>query len=74
MELARHSDMRLTMKTYTDAAALPSMATVRRLPAFDAKFDDTRRDIQTLVAGGQFVSPPVIGNEVHQSRKNRWKH
>lgn len=27
MELARHSDMRLTMKTYTDAAALPLMAT-----------------------------------------------
>ena len=61
MELARHSDMRLTMKTYTDAAALPLMATVRRLPAFDAKFDDTQRDTQTLVAGGQFVSPPVTG-------------
>ena len=61
MELARHSDMRLTMKTYTDAAALPLMATVRRLPAFDAKFDDTQRDSQTLVAGGQFVSPSVIG-------------
>jgi len=28
MELARHSDMRLTMRTYTDAAALPLMATV----------------------------------------------
>ena len=28
MELARHSDVRLTMKTYTDAAALPLMATV----------------------------------------------
>ena len=61
MELARHSDMRLTMKTYTDAAALPLMATVRRLPAFDAKFDDTQRDTQTLVASGQFVSPSVTG-------------
>ena len=61
MELARHSDMRLTMKTYTDAAALPLMATVRRLPAFGAKFDDAQRDTQTLVAGGQFVSPSVIG-------------
>ena len=61
MELARHSDIRLTMKTYTDAAALPLMATVRRLPAFDAKFDDTQRDTQTLVAGSQFVSPSGIG-------------
>ena len=30
MELARHSDMRLTMKTYTDVAQLPLAATVRR--------------------------------------------
>jgi hypothetical protein len=57
MELARHSDMRLTMKTYTDAAQLPLAATVRKLPSFD----DTQIDTQTLVAGGQFVSPSVIG-------------
>jgi integrase len=56
MELARHSDMRLTMKTYTDAAALPLAATVRGLPAFD----DSHIDSQTLVAGGQSVSPSVI--------------
>ena len=57
MELARHSDMRLTMKTYTDAAALPLAATVRGLPSFDG----TQIDTQTLVAGSQFVSPSVIG-------------
>jgi hypothetical protein len=57
MELARHSDMRLTMKTYTDTAALPLAATVRNLPSFD----DTQIETQTLVAGGQFVSPSVIG-------------
>jgi integrase len=57
MELARHSDMRLTMKTYTDAAALPLAATVRGLPSFG----DSQIDSQTLVAGGQFVSPSVIG-------------
>jgi hypothetical protein len=57
MELARHSDMRLTMKTYTDAAQLPLAATVRKLPSFN----DTQIDTQTLVAGGQFVSPSVIG-------------
>jgi integrase len=57
MELARHSDMRLTMKTYTDAAQLPLAATVRKLPSFNY----TQIDTQTLVAGGQFVSPSVIG-------------
>jgi hypothetical protein len=57
MELARHSDMRLTMKTYTDTAALPLAATVRKLPSFD----DTQIDTQTLVAGGQFVLSAGIG-------------
>ena len=57
MELARHSDMRLTMKTYTDAAQLPLAATVRGLPAFD----DSHIDSQTLVADGPAVSPAVTG-------------
>jgi hypothetical protein len=57
MELARHSDMRLTMKTYTDAAQLPLAATVRGLPAFD----DSQIDSQTLVADRPAVSPSVIG-------------
>ena len=57
MELARHSDMRLTMKTYTDAAQLPLAATVRGLPAFD----DSHIDSQTLVADRPAVSPAVIG-------------
>jgi hypothetical protein len=47
----------MTMKTYTDAAALPLAATVRGLPSFD----DTQIDTQTLVAGSQLVSPSVIG-------------
>ena len=34
MELARHSDIRLTMKVYTDAARLPLAAAVASLPAF----------------------------------------
>ena len=57
MELARHSDMRLTMKTYTDAAQLPLAATVRGLPSFD----DSHIDSQTLVADRPTVSPSVIG-------------
>ena len=49
--------MRLTMKTYTDAAQLPLAATVRGLPSFC----DSHIDSQTLVAGGQLVSPAAIG-------------
>ncbi len=57
MELARHSDMRLTMKTYTDVGQLPLAATVRGLPSIG----DSQIDSQTLVAGSPVVSPSVIG-------------
>jgi integrase len=56
MELARHSDMRLTMKTYTDVAQLPLAATVRGLPSIG----DSQIDSQTLVAERPAVSPTVI--------------
>ena len=57
MELARHSDMRLTMKTYTDVAQLPLAATVRGLPSIG----DSQIDSQTLVADRPALSPAVIG-------------
>jgi integrase len=57
MELARHSDMRLTMKTYTDVAQLPLAATVRGLPSIG----DSQIDSQTLVADRPAMSPTVIG-------------
>jgi hypothetical protein len=57
MELARHSDMRLTMKTYTDVGQLPLAATVRGLPSIG----DSQIDSQTLVADRPAVSPSVIG-------------
>jgi integrase len=57
MELARHSDMRLTMKTYTDVAQLPLAATVRGLPSIG----DSQIDSQTLVADRRAVSSSVIG-------------
>ncbi len=37
MELMRHSDMKLTAKTYTDASMLPVSETVDLLPDFSAK-------------------------------------
>jgi hypothetical protein len=55
MELARHSDIRLTMKTYTDVTQLPLAATVRALPSIG----DSRIDSRTLGATGPTVSLPV---------------
>jgi len=65
MELARHSDMRLTMKTYTDVAQLPLAATVRNLPAIG----DSQIDTQTLGAGSPVVSPVVMGLKVIKAGK-----
>ena len=36
MELMRHSDMRLTMKNYTDATCLPTAAAIDSLPGFNS--------------------------------------
>ena len=57
MELARHSDMRLTMKTYTDVAQLPLAATVRKLPSIG----DSQRDSQNLFTASPTMSPAVLG-------------
>jgi integrase len=37
MELMRHSDLRLTMKNYTDASCLPTAAAIDSLPSFNAR-------------------------------------
>jgi integrase len=68
MELARHNDMRLTMKVYTDVAQLPLAASVRQLPAF-AKGDDTQIDTQTSVAESPAASPSVLGVETVDADK-----
>ena len=56
MELARHSDMRLTMKTYTDAGQPPLREVMDTLPGFGS---DSRIDSRNLGAAGQTVSRPV---------------
>jgi integrase len=56
MELARHSDMRLTMKTYTDVGQLPLREVMDTLPGFGS---DSRIDSRTLGPTGQTVSPTV---------------
>ena len=57
MELARHSDMRLTMKTYTDVGQLPLREVMDTLPGFAGT--DSRIDSRNLGPTGQTVSPTV---------------
>ena len=73
-ELMRHSDLRLTMGTYTDAALLPTSDALEKLPWYDqvelaalatgtdGKVDtrkDTQNDTQTPVQRGPCVSGAV---------------
>ena len=71
MELARHSDMRLTMKDYTDTAQLPLAATVARLAPFGVAAADgktnTQRDTQNPVNGSPPVSTDVIKTETEKA-------
>jgi integrase len=63
MEVMRHSDMRLTSKTYTDAGLLPVWDSVAKLPSFtdplvrDSQIDS--QDSQNLVRTSPSLSVPV---------------
>ena len=52
MELMRHSDIRLTMKTYTDATQLPTTEAIRTLPSFSAQNSGPQWRPQKMVATG----------------------
>jgi integrase len=63
MEAMRHSDLKLTMKIYTDAAQLPVRAAVERLPSFavgDAQ-RDAQKDAQTTGVSVREESRRVVG-------------
>ena len=60
MEIMRHSDMRLTSKTYTDAGLLPITEAVTKLPSFiDKSVDDSQIDSQNSIRMGQTLPAPV---------------
>src|SRR5439155_10574983 len=59
MELMRHSDMRLTAKTYTDANMLPISDAMVSLMKFAAKKADSQIDSQKLVPDSPSVSATV---------------
>ncbi len=51
-ELMRHSDVRLTMKIYTDASQLRIREAVARLPSFALRSDDSQIHSQAVVSDG----------------------
>jgi len=60
MEIMRHSDIRLTSKTYTDAGLLPITDAVAKLPSFtDSSVRNSQIDSQSLIRMGQVLSLPV---------------
>ncbi|MEY2486184.1 MAG: hypothetical protein QOH39_1832 [Verrucomicrobiota bacterium] len=59
MELMRHSDMRLTAKTYTDANMLPVSDAMASLMRFADKQNDSQIDSQNLVPESPALSSPV---------------
>ena len=62
MELMRHSDMRLTAKTYTDANMLPVSDAMALLTRFSEKRNDSQIDSQGLVQERPDVSAAVPVN------------
>ena len=69
MELMRHSDMRLTAKTYTDAGLLPIGEAVLSLPSISGSASQI--DSQNTVAGGLPLSSPVTEKGVLNSSGTR---
>ena len=63
MELMRHSDPRLTAKTYTDHTALPLFGEIEKLPDFLPSPIASPNSVQT----GVFVGKPVQSTENNES-------
>jgi hypothetical protein len=64
MKLMRHKSARMTLETYTDADKVPVTGALARLPEFGYSANskqDTGKDTEILVQGGQTASKPVTG-------------
>ena len=61
MELMRHSDLKLTIKVYTDVSQLPLIEEAARLPSFRLVKNDSNLSTQLSthagVVSGQVASP-----------------
>ena len=58
MEVMRHSDLRLTMKAYTDSSLLPTSEVLDKLPVYGvgSGVDDAQKDTQKFFPEGPEVS------------------
>jgi integrase len=63
MEMMRHSDMRLTAKTYTDAHMLPVSDAMSKLPRLTVPAADSQIDSQSVVPQRPAVSSNVRENQ-----------
>ena len=64
MELMRHSDLKLTMQTYTDAGMLPTAEAIRSLPSLiHGSGANTPQNTPVSDAKGHSVSPSVARGE-----------
>ena len=68
MEFMRHSDVRLTNKTYTDASLLPMSEAVEKLARFYG--DDTQIDTLKSGADGRATSRAVTTALLRQVEKS----
>jgi len=59
MEIMRHSDIKLTTKTYTDAGLLPLAETVINLPSLTKSANPSEPDSQSLFRAGADLSGRV---------------
>ena len=55
MEIMRHSDARLTTKTYTDSALLPTAEAIESLPRWEV-----RQDQQSVKTGTDDTNPATL--------------
>ncbi|WP_404421839.1 tyrosine-type recombinase/integrase [Nibricoccus sp. IMCC34717] len=58
MQLMRHSEIRLTMRTYTNPSGLPLAEGVAKIPSFSTAKTDTPHNTPERVLSGHFLSSP----------------
>ena len=69
MEMMRHSDIKLTMKTYTDASQLPVTEALNKLPWLGGENNGTEKGTAFLVQDGQKPSK-TVQTELTQASDN----
>ena len=63
MDIMRHSEMRLTAKTYTDAGGLPTADAINKMPSLFSAKNLTENLTDTLVFKGQKLSQAVTAEK-----------